>query len=66
MTDTLTSEDVKALMNRIKAKSGLIVNIQRTADTEGFSCMGGAIGLQKLRQERSSLQGQLPPLSLVQ
>lgn len=54
------------LMARIREKSRLIVQQQRIADTKGFSSMGGALGLQKLRRERQALQAQLPPLELVQ
>lgn len=60
-----TSEDVQALMTRIRDKSALIVKHQAQADAGRFTTYGGAMGLQKLRQERKALQGQLPQLHLV-
>lgn len=64
-TNPPASEDVQALMTRIQEKSALIAKQQATADRKGFKDYGGAIGLQRLRQQRKQLQGQLPPLRLV-
>lgn len=65
MTEQLP-RDPAGLLADIRKKTDSIVRQQRIADTEGFSCMGGAIALQRLRRDRSVLQRQLPPLRIVQ
>jgi hypothetical protein len=64
-TNPPASEDVKALMARIRDKSALIVTQQQRADAGKFKDYGGAIGLQRLRQQRKQLQASLPALRLI-
>lgn len=53
------------ILEEIREKSRLIVMQQRKADLGEFTSYGGAIGLQRLRNERKALQSLLKPLELV-
>lgn len=64
-TTTVTTSPSEELMQRIRAKTDLIVKQQNLADAGLFRSMGAALSLQKLRNERKALQGQLPPLRII-